>query len=100
MPSSNKLKVLPSTMRENKRYLLINTKNQDKIKKAILEFLGVFGWAKAGPLLIPQENNTILSIERSSLDQVRTALELAGLKCLGVSGTINKLKEKFGKGKL
>ena len=101
MPSHpNKLKVLPPTMREAKRYLLVNVKNPDKLKKALMDFFGVWGWAKAGPQFIKQADYTLVSVERSFQDPTRTALELAGISVLGVSGTINKLKQKFLKGKL
>ena len=85
-------------MRENRRYLLLNTNNKKKVEKAILDFVGLLGWAKAGPQFIEQKGEFILSINHDSLDNIRVALEMSGIKCLGVSGTIKKLKEKFVKG--
>ncbi|MFC1686251.1 ribonuclease P protein component 2 [Nanoarchaeota archaeon] len=93
-----KLKFLPPTLRESKRYLLINAP-QKKVEKAILNFIGILGWSKAGPQFIKANSHLILSVERKSLDDTRTALELAGINVLGVSGTINKLKQKFLKPK-
>ena len=83
-------------MRENKRYLLVKAP-QKKIEKALMRFIGELGWAKANPMFISSESQMIVSINHHSLDDVRAGLELSGIHCLGVSGTINKLKEKFQK---
>jgi len=91
-----KLKILPPTLRENKRYLLVKSP-QIKVEKVLLRFYGEWGWAKAGPQFIKSGNHLIISIERSFLDSTKSALELANISVLGVSGTINKLKKKFQK---
>ena len=98
MENKKRLKVLSPTAREGKRYLLVKA-IQKKIEKALLNFYGIWGWAKAGPLFIKANSHLIISVERSFLDPTRTALELAGISVLGVSGTINKLKHKFLKPK-
>ena len=89
-----KLKVLPPTSRENKRYLLVKAP-QNKVEKTLLKFYGEWGWAKAGPQFVKANSHLIISIERTFQDPTRTALELAGIPVLGISGTINKLKQKF-----
>jgi len=89
-----KLKPLPPTLREKKRYLLLKG-DKKKVEKAILDFLGVLGYAKAGPLFISQNNYLILSVAHNMLEEVRTALSLEGISPIGVSGTIAKLKAKF-----
>ena len=89
-----RLKIIPSTMRENKRYILVKAP-QKKIEKALMRFLGELGWAKANPMLISSGSQMILSINHDSLDDVRAGLELSGVHCIGVSGTIKKLKENF-----
>ncbi len=93
-----KLKILPPTQRDSRRYILLSTNNRKKVEKAILEFVGVLGWAKAAPQFIEEKDGPILAINHDCLDNVRAALELGGINCLGVSGTIKKLKEKFIKG--
>lgn len=90
-----KMKIIPATMRENRRYLLLNTKDKSKIQKAMMRFIGELGWAKAGPQFIESGGQVLLSINARSLDECRAALNLANIKVVGVSGTINKLKEKF-----
>ncbi len=89
-----KLKVLPPTRRENKRYLLVSAP-QKKLEKVLLDFYGTWGWAKAGPQFIKANSHLIISVERSFLEPTRTALDLEDIKVLGISGTINKLKQKF-----
>lgn len=95
-----KLKILPPTMRENKRYLLLKTVDKKKVEKSILNFIGALGWAKTSPHFIEDKTVEakgliILSINHDHLDEIRTALELSGIHCLRVSGTIKTLKAKF-----
>jgi len=98
-----KLKHLPSTLRENKRYLALlvpdKTKAEEIINSAILSFLGTLGYAKAGPQIIKIEQKgsrtyCILSINREEINRVRAALALSKhqIICKGVSGTLLKLK--------
>ena len=89
-----KLKILPSTMRENRRYLLLKADSK-KVEKALMKFVGELGWAKANPIFVPADRHLILSISHLMLDDVRSGLELSGIKVLGVSGTIDSLKSKF-----
>ena len=93
-----KLKVLPATQRDNRRYLLLSVNNRKKTEKAIIDFIGILGWARAAPSFLEDKGNLILAINHDTLDNIRTALELSGINCLGVSGTIKKLKDKFIKG--
>lgn len=87
-----KLRVIPATMRENRRYLLLNKNDKKKVEKAVLDFIGQLGWAKAGPQFIESKKGLILSINAKTLDEVRASLELANIHVVKVSGTINKLK--------
>ena len=96
MKISKKLKMLPSTMRERKRYLLLKT-DEAKVEKAILRFVGELGYAKANPQFINKGGYLILSISHLMLDEVRASLSLSNIKVFGVSGTIEALMEKFGK---
>jgi len=116
-----KLKHLPSTLRENKRYLALlipdmlrnlqisgtpenrrfpsENKAEEIINSAILDFLGTLGYAKAGPQIVKTEQKgsrtyCILSINREHVNNVRAALALSKhqIICKGVSGTLLKLK--------
>jgi RNase P/RNase MRP subunit POP5 len=80
-------KLIPSH-RENKRYILID-KSIQEAEKAILDFIGILGYAKAG-VSFPQKN--ILAVNREQVDQVRSALVLAGIKVKRVSGSIKNVK--------
>jgi len=80
-------KKLKPAMRENKRYLLVDGKKED-IEKAILEFIGILGYGKAGVVFV---GNNILAVNREEVDKVRAALVLAGIHVRRVSGTIKGL---------
>ena len=91
----NKLKVKPSA-RLNRRYLLINAKSREEIESAILEFIGVLGWAKAAPVFVRAgKEGYVLAIQRDSLLNVRAAFEASDkkIKILKVSGTLKGLKK-------
>ena len=80
-------KKLKPAMRENKRYLLVDGKKED-IEKAILEFIGILGYGKAGVVFVGED---ILAVNREEIDKVRAALLLGKIKVLRVSGTIKGL---------
>ncbi len=97
-----KLKLLPS-LKEKKRYLvlLIRARTEDRAKKAIdkalLDFLGILGYAQTGPLIIETGKKepflySILSINRSCVDKVKAAFSLTGIRCIGVSGSLRKVR--------
>ena len=70
------MKPLKPSHREKKRYLLIKGKDIEKkiLDEAILEFIGVLGYAEASPQIIKSsEGKIILSINRRSLDKVRAS---------------------------
>lgn len=90
------LKPLKPSMRENKRYLLVEGKNlRENIEKAILDFSGVLGMKKTG-LKIIQENkdNLILAINREAVDLVRASICIWPEKMTvkKVSGTLKGLR--------
>ncbi len=75
------MRSLKPSHKERKRYLLIEGKNADKesIEEAILNYVGVLGYAKASPRIVKQNNRRIiLSINRKELDKVRAAFMLKG----------------------
>jgi RNase P/RNase MRP subunit POP5 len=88
-----KLKSKPS-QRIKKRYLLIEGKKDD-VERAILDYLGILGYAKASPLFVPFKGDTsklILAVDRSEINNIRAAFELVkSIKVLRVSGTITRL---------
>ncbi len=109
MKMPKKMKIIPPTMRERKRYLLMKDSRsgmqdrrpagglQKKVEKAILRFVGELGYAKANPMFIHKGNYLILSINHDLLDEIRTSLSLSNIQVLRVSGTIEALMEKSGR---
>ncbi len=93
------MKPLKPSHREKKRYLLIKGKDTNKknIDEAILEYIGVLGYAEACPQIIKEnkgKNNIVLAVNRKSLDKVRTSFLMAGkaLEIERVSGSVGKVK--------
>lgn len=80
-------KRLKPTLREKKRYILYEGKKED-IEKAVLDFIGVLGYAKAAPVFL---GKNILAINRGELDKIRASLLFSNIKILRVSGTLKKL---------
>lgn len=86
---------LKSTLRSNRRYLRIRGK-RSSVEKAILEFIGVLGWADAAPVFVSEvSDESILAVNREALTKVKAALALAKdeLDVLRVSGTIKGLNK-------
>jgi len=81
-----KEKNLKPSMRENKRYLLIDA-SKEEVEKAILDYLGILGYSKAGVSWM----SNILAVNRESLEKIRASLGLAGIKVKRVSGNIKGL---------
>ncbi len=91
------MKPLKPSHREKKRYLLVKGKDANKknIEGAVLEFIGVLGFAEASPQFIKTgKNNVVLAINRGSLDRIRTAFLMSGkdLQVVKVSGSVGKVK--------
>ena len=91
------MKPLKPSHREKKRYLLIKGKDVSKknIEDAVLEFIGVLGFAEASPQFIKVgKNQIVLAINRRSLDKVRTSFLLSDndLEIVKVSGSVGKVK--------
>lgn len=88
------LKLKPSA-RENKRYLLIKG-NRKNVENAILEFIGVLGWAQASPVFVSEvADEIVLCVNNKSLSNVKAAFALAkeDLKIIRVSGTLKGLNK-------
>lgn len=91
------MKLLKPSHREKKRYLLLEGKdaNQENIEEAVLDYIGILGYAKASLKIITEvRDKIILAINRKELDKVRTAFLLSGKKIQikKVSGSLKKLK--------
>jgi RNase P/RNase MRP subunit POP5 len=91
------MKPLKPSHREKKRYLLIKGKNTNKknIEEAILEFIGVLGYAATCPQFISASRGKIvLCINRAMLEKVRTSFLMSGkdIQVVKVSGAVKKLK--------
>ena len=91
------MKALKPSHKEKKRYLLVKGKNVNKknIEDAILEFIGVLGYAESSPHFIKDQiGEIILAINRKSLDKVRTSLLMSNkdLNIVKVGGNLKKVK--------
>ncbi|MFH1359153.1 MAG: hypothetical protein ABIH37_04650 [archaeon] len=91
------MKPLKPSHREKKRYLLIKGKDVSKknIEEAILEFIGVLGYAAACPQFIKSTSKSVvLCINRNLLEKVRTSFLMSGkdMKIEKVSGSVGKVK--------
>ncbi len=90
------MKNLKPSMRENKRYLLVEGKDLRKnIEKAILEFVGVLGMSKMGLEFIEtKDNSAIIGVNRETLNHVRASLAVfpEKMEVKKVSGTLKGLR--------
>ncbi|MBS3066076.1 hypothetical protein J4229_03470 [Candidatus Pacearchaeota archaeon] len=82
-----------SSARIKRVYLLLEAKGRANVERAILDYTGVLGWAKASPIFVEggkSEGRIILSIGRAEINNMRAAFEASPLsiKILKVSGTI------------
>ena len=89
----NKMKSLKPSHREKKRYLLISGKdaNKEVIEKAILDFIGILGYAKSSPQIVKNSGKKlILAINRAEVDKSRASFLVSGadIRVERVSGTI------------
>jgi len=88
------LKLKPSA-RSDRRYLLIRG-SKKSVENAILEFIGVLGWAEASPVFVSEVSDIVtVAVNRKSLVKVRAALALAKdeVTILRVSGTLKGLSK-------
>ncbi len=89
------MKSLKPSMREKKRYLLVEGKNLRKeIEKAILDFIGVLGMSKTNLEFIKEkENSAVISTNREAVNNVRAALAVwpKKMEVRKVSGTLKGL---------
>lgn len=88
-----KLKVKASE-KIKKRYLLIDGRKEE-VERAILDYIGILGWARAGVVWVDVRGSDkrVLSVERGEVMNVRAAFEASGakIKVIRVSGTLKGL---------
>ena len=93
------MKALKPSMKENKRYLLVEGKELRKnIEKAVLDFIGVLGMSKTGLEFIKDNRDSaIISVNREMVDSVRAALCVwpKKMEVKRVSGTLKGLGKSF-----
>ena len=70
------MKNVSPSLRVNRRYLLIDGHVED-VKKAILDYIWILGWAKAAPVFLGEGKHVILSINRKEITNVRAALVIS-----------------------
>ena len=72
-------KLNPSN-RLNRRYLLVSG-SFESIEKAILEYIGVLGYAKAAPIFVAKTNEGIIfEVNRESLIEMQAAFCFSNIK--------------------
>lgn len=91
------MKSLKPSHRERKRYLLIRGKDATKnnIEKAILEFIGILGYAESGiSFLKTGKDEVILVANRESIDRIRSSFLIneKDINIARVSGSIKNIK--------
>ena len=87
------MKSLKPSHREKKRYLLIENVNKEDIDKAILDYVGILGYAKTSPQIIKKDKGKlILAINRKEFDKIRAAFLFYDIKIKKVSGSLRKLR--------
>jgi len=83
-----KEKSLKKSMRDRKRYLLLENASKKDVEKAILDYIGILGWAKASPVFV---KSGILAVNRQQLEEIKASFELAKIKIKKISGTLKGL---------
>jgi len=95
MVKIKRLKLKPSS-RDKRRYFLVGAPNS-KIEAAILEYIGVLGFSKSAYMPVSTKKfpgKTVGSCLTKSLNDIRAALAMAGIRIEKVSGTLKGLGGK------
>jgi RNase P/RNase MRP subunit POP5 len=95
MAKTKRLKLKPSA-RDKRRYFLVKSSNA-KVEAAILEYIGVLGFAKSAYMKVNTKDfpgKLVGSCLAKSINEVRASLALARIKIIRVSGTLKSLREK------
>jgi RNase P/RNase MRP subunit POP5 len=90
------MKALKPSMREKKRYLLVEGRELRKnIEKSIINFIGVLGMSRTGLEFIKEDRNSaIICINREMINSVRAAICVwpKKMEVRKVSGTLRGLR--------
>jgi hypothetical protein len=95
MVKIKRLKLKPSS-RDKRRYFLIGANNA-KVEAAILEYIGVLGFAKSAYMVVSAKGfsgKTVGSCLTKGLNDIRAALAMAGIRIEKVGGTLKGLGGK------
>jgi RNase P/RNase MRP subunit POP5 len=79
---------LRQSARDNRRYFFMNSSDKEKVERAILEYIGVLGFAKSNFMFVEKDGKIIGSCVRESLENIRASLAWKGIKIQKVSGTL------------
>ena len=81
---------------------------KEELEKTMIQFLGELGYGRAGIILMDEwiDKKGIIKVNTKSVDEVKAALTMVEkinnqkviVKTIGVSGILNKAKNKFIKG--
>lgn len=83
---------LKASARDNRRYLIVKEIDSEKIEKAILDYVGVLGFAKSAYIKVKSvSGKTIIGVRREELNNVRASFAFAGIFVEKVSGTLKGL---------
>ncbi|RZD31532.1 hypothetical protein CXT76_00090 [Candidatus Parvarchaeota archaeon] len=80
-------------MIESKRYLVLDGEKKS-IETAIIDYIGILGWAKASPKFVKKSRkNNILAINKKELNNIIASFAISKNKInvLKVSGTLKGL---------
>jgi RNase P/RNase MRP subunit POP5 len=102
------MKVILPSLKERNRYLVYEIKDnkytlgeiKNEMKRAMLQFLGEFEYAKANILILDdfKKNRGIIKVNNRYVDKLKVALMLIKkfvVETRGVSGTLKKARFKF-----
>lgn len=85
-----------ASLRINRRYILVEGNKKD-VEDAILDYLGILGWAKAAPVIFSDNSKLIVAVNREEIVNVRAAFALSDkdIRVLRVSGTLKGLSTRL-----
>ena len=84
---------LKSSMRDSKRYLVLEGEKKS-IETAIIDYIGILGWAKASPRFVKKTGKeNILAINKKELNNIIASFAVSKKKInvLKISGTLKGL---------
>ena len=89
------LKSLKPSIRENKRYLLVEGNNiKVNVEKAILDFIGILGMSKTGLSFIKSsKDSAIIRVNREVVNEIRASFSVfkEKISVKKISGTLKGL---------